>query len=113
MIKAKEIKKANRIIFDRDSLSYSKKRRIRFDKKNASQLIQRYEDVMDKKFQPVERFLDLGCGNGLISLNLALSGFISRPYGIDISLGMLKEYKNNAKKLGTDIFLILRAGVLI
>lgn len=105
MVEAKKIKEANRIIFDRDGQTYSKKRRIRFGKKTALRLMQRYEKAMGRTFPPVSRFLDIGCGNGVILLNLISLGFISKPYGIDISLGMLKECKNNAKKLGGNVFL--------
>lgn len=105
IVEAKKIKEANRIIFDRDSRSYSKKRRIRFDRKTAARLIQRYENIIGKRVQPVDRFLDIGCGNGLILLNLSSLGFICKSYGVDISLGMLKECKNNANNLGNDVFL--------
>lgn len=101
----KRIKEANRVIFDRNSRIYSKKRRINFDKITALRLMQRYENAMEKKFQPANKFLDLGCGNGLILLNLKLFGFLSEAYGIDLSLGMLKECKNNASKLDIKVFL--------
>lgn len=105
IVEAEKIKEANRIIFDRNSRIYSKKRRIRFDRKTALRLIQRYENTMGKGFQSVDRFLDIGCGSGLILLNLASLGFISKAYGIDLSFDMLKECKNNANKLGIDVFL--------
>ena len=105
IVEAERIKEANRIIFDRNSRTYSKKRRIRFDRKTSLRLIHRYEDAMGKGFQPVDRFLDIGCGDGLILLNLTSLGFISGAYGIDLSFGMLKECKNNANNLGTDVFL--------
>jgi ubiquinone/menaquinone biosynthesis C-methylase UbiE len=105
IVEAKRIKEANRIIFDRNSRIYSIKRRIKFDRNTALRLIKNYEGAMKEKFQPVSRFLDIGCGNGLILLNLSSLGFISKAYGVDLSLGMLKECKNNANKLGVDIFL--------
>ncbi|UCC94462.1 MAG: class I SAM-dependent methyltransferase [Candidatus Omnitrophota bacterium] len=104
-IEVKKIKQANRIIFDRNSQTYSKKRRIRFDKKTALRLMQRYEDAMGRRFQAADTFLDIGCGSGLILLNLAKAGFISKAYGIDLSFGMLKECKNNATNLATKVFL--------
>lgn len=105
IVEAERIKEANRIIFDRISRACSKKRRLRFDKKTALRLIQRYENAMGRRFQPVDRFLDIGCGNGSILLNLTSLGFISKGYGVDLSLGMLKDCKNNANNLGSDVSL--------
>lgn len=101
----KKIKEANREFFDKLGSDYSKKRRISFGRKSTLRLIQRYEKAMGKKFKPVENFLDFGCGSGFILLNLASAGFISKSYGIDISLEMLKECKRNAVCTDMNVFL--------
>lgn len=97
------IKEANRTVFDKNSRSYSKKRRIVFSKENALELLRRYENAAKIKFIPVDRLLDIGCGSGYLLLNLASVGFINKSYGVDISLGMLKECKQYADNLGTKV----------
>ncbi|GEM_PF-6612057 len=105
-IKDRRIKEANKIIFDRESRFYSKRRRIKFDRKTSLKLMRDYENVMEDKFQPIDRFLDIGCGDGLILLNLKPLGFISKAYGVDLSFGMLKECKSNANKLNINVLLV-------
>ncbi len=99
------VKAANRLIFDKNSRIYSKKRRVNFTLETAFLLKRRYELASGDRFKPVNNFLDLGCGSGLIVLNLKSLGFINRAYGCDISFGMLKECQNFAETLKTSVFL--------
>jgi ubiquinone/menaquinone biosynthesis C-methylase UbiE len=98
-----QIKEANRTIFDQNSRGYSKKRRIPFDKKTSLRLVQRYENATKKNFVHADRLLDIGCGSGYLLLNLASTGLTAQSYGIDISLGMLKECRQYADNLGIKV----------
>jgi ubiquinone/menaquinone biosynthesis C-methylase UbiE len=99
-LRSHKIKESNRLIFNRDSSRYHKKRRIKFDRASALKLKNRYEEAMGSDFKRAEMVLDLGCGGGHIILSLSGLGLIGRGFGIDISSGMLKECLINAGNLG-------------
>jgi len=102
---SQKIKQANREIFNRPDYDYTKKRRIHFDHDTAIRLVKRYEKALGEQFKLYERFLDLGCGNGFIALNLAGTGLMKHVSGIDISERMLQQCKKNAEILNISISL--------
>lgn len=102
---SRKIKQANREIFDRQDYNYTKRRRIRFDDDTVIRLRKRYEQALGEKFKLCENFLDLGCGNGFIALNLARTGLMHHVSGIDISERMLQQCQKNAKILNINISL--------
>lgn len=57
------------------------------------------EEVLDLK--PGARILDLGCGTGRHSIELAKRGYA--PTGVDISPGMLEVARKNAAEAGVEI----------
>lgn len=99
MADREKIIEANIKYFDRLSSTYSKKRREKFGKDYAHRIVLQYEKILNKSFPLIHSLLDIGCGAGKIMLNLKLAGVVEKIYGIDISLGMLKESRNNARNL--------------
>lgn len=68
-----------------------------FYTKNTEEIIQ----IIKKFCKGKKRILDLGCGNGRISIPLAKHGF--NVFGLDISNKMIEEAKKRAKKVNLKI----------
>lgn len=58
-------------------------------------------DFLESEFPKPARVLDIGCGTGRHSINLAKRGY--RMVGIDISEKMLQRARANAEKLNADV----------
>lgn len=99
----REIKEAN--IVESDAEDWEIYERIwgqEISKKSSIRLIRQCEKIFHRKFDRVDRLLDLGYGGGYLFLNLALHGLATECYAADISMGALKETSKKATKFGID-----------
>lgn len=97
---AEEIRDVNTRYHDGAADTYDAKWGIDYGDIGQSQVIMKAEKVFGKPVPKFAKALEIGAGTGYFSLNLALAGVIGELTATDISPGMLKSLKANAKNLG-------------
>jgi ubiquinone/menaquinone biosynthesis C-methylase UbiE len=103
----REIKEANIAESDAENWEiYERRWGQEINKKSSISLIRQFEKIFHRKFDRVDRLLDLGCGGGYLFLNLALHGLAAECYAADISKGALKVTEKKATNFGIAGFFI-------
>lgn len=100
---AEEIRDVNTRYHDGAADSYDAKWGIDYGDIGQSQVLMKAEKVFGKPVPHFASALEIGAGTGYFSLNLALAGVIGELTCTDISPGMLKALKTNAKALGIPV----------
>jgi ubiquinone/menaquinone biosynthesis C-methylase UbiE len=100
---AEEIRDVNTRYHDGAADSYDAKWGIDYGEIGQSQVLMKAEKVFGKPVPHFAKALEIGAGTGYFSLNLALAGIIGELTATDISPGMLKALKGNAKTLGIPV----------
>ena len=96
-----EIISSNIIFHDEfDAEIYDWKWGKKYHPGEMERIIAEYERYIGAKLGRVPRYLDVGCGTGTAVVNLALSHTIEKAHGSDISFGMLKVCRKNARRAG-------------
>lgn len=99
-----DLRKANEIFHDCESLIYDSKWGILYDSENAARVRRKFEKLLGGPFPHVKKLLEVGCGTGYVGLNLCLNdGLIDKYYACDISQGMVDACLKNAKELGISV----------
>lgn len=100
-------KLANVLYHDWEAGTYDQKWSISFDQRCIDYARDRFVHVAGRAGWPYRSTLELGCGTGFFTLNLALAGVIDAAAGdvhvTDLSPGMVEVAVRNAEGLGFQI----------
>lgn len=97
---AKQIRDVNTRYHDIAATAYDTKWGIDFGDVGQTQVVEKLRKVFSNDIPSFERSLEVGCGTGYFTLNLLQLGVIKRAACCDISPGMVKQLRANAKQLG-------------
>lgn len=98
-----EIREVNERYHDVAAITYDSKWGIDFGPIGLAQVEGKLEKVLGKPVPNLGRVVEIGCGTGYFSLNLLLGGKCDEVVATDISPGMIKTFKANAKRLGLKV----------
>ena len=98
-----EIREVNERYHDVAAQSYDSKWGIDFGTDGLSQVTGKLEKMLGRPLPPLGRIVEIGSGTGYFSLNLLFGGACDSAVCTDISPGMLKSLKGNAKRLGLKV----------
>ena len=98
-----EIREVNERYHDVAAITYDSKWGIDFGPIGLSQVEGKLEKVLGKPIPDLGRVVEIGAGTGYFSLNLMLGGKCDEVVATDISPGMIKILKGNAKRLGLKV----------
>ena len=98
-----EIREVNERYHDVAAVTYDSKWGIDFGPIGLSQVEGKLEKVLGKPVPNLGRVVEIGAGTGYFSLNLLLGGKCDEVVATDISPGMVKILKANAKRLGLKV----------
>ena len=94
-----EIREVNERYHDVAAVTYDSKWGIDFGPIGLGQIEGKLNKLLGSPLPPLGRVVEIGAGTGYFSLNLLLGGRCESAVCTDISPGMLKVLKGNAKRL--------------
>lgn len=102
----KEITESNIIFHDEfDAEIYDWKWGKQYGTEETERMLEEYRVYLGEELGRVGRYLDIGCGTGTAVVNLSLSERIEEAHGSDISIGMLRVCRKNARTAGAKTIL--------
>ncbi len=96
-------KQANVLYHDFEAEQYDEKWSISYDERCIDYARGRFEKMAGRAGWPYPKVLEIGCGTGFFTLNLALAGVIGEAWVTDISSGMVAVAERNAKTHGLEV----------
>lgn len=102
---AGEIKEVNWRYHDAAAADYDAKWGIDFGETGRRQVVGKLSKALGSRPREgqFERALEIGAGTGYFCLNLAQAGIVRSATATDISRGMLRALRDNAKRLGVKV----------
>jgi len=102
----KEITDSNIVFHDEfDAKVYDWKWGKQYSNAEMKKIISEYEHYLGGPVGRIERSLDIGCGTGSSVGNLSLYPGMRDAHGSDISIGMLRVCRENARNVGREVTL--------
>jgi ubiquinone/menaquinone biosynthesis C-methylase UbiE len=102
-LSAKQIRDANTRYHDVAAGRYDSKWGIDFGEVGLEQVIAKVRKALGREPGHYARSLEIGAGTGYFTLNLLRAGLIGEATCSDISPGMLRALRANARRLGLDV----------
>lgn len=99
----KDPRLANVIYHDWEASGYDEKWSISYDERCIKYARDLFAHIAGETGWPYEKALEVGCGTGFFLLNLRQAGVIKEGAVTDISPGMVRVAKRNARGLGFEI----------
>jgi len=97
----KEITDSNIVFHNEfDAEIYDWKWGKQYGSEETERMLSEYRVYLGEELGRVGRYLDIGCGTGTAVVNLSLSDRITEAHGSDISIGMLRVCRKNARAAG-------------
>lgn len=97
-------KHANIVYHDWEATHYDDKWSISYDQRCIDYALGRFRRAIpDWDGEPYGPVLEIGCGTGFFSLNLAQAGAVEDVHVTDISEGMVDVCVRNGRRLGLDV----------
>ncbi len=94
---------ANVLYHDWEASTYDASWSISYDDRAVKFARDRFVHIAGSHDWPYERSLEIGCGAGSFTLNLARAGVMTSAAVTDISPGMVEVAKRNARGLGFEV----------
>lgn len=102
----KEITDSNIVFHDEfDAKVYDWKWGKEYSRAEMEKIISEYAHYLGGPVGRIGRYLDIGCGTGTAVVNLSLYPGTGDPHGSDISIGMLRVCRQNARSVGREVTL--------
>jgi len=102
----KEITDSNIVFHNEfDAEIYDWKWGKQYGSEETERMLSEYRVYLGEELGRVGRYLDIGCGTGTAVVNLSLSDRITEAHGSDISIGMLRVCRKNARAAGGGVTL--------
>ena len=98
-----DAKTANVVYHDYEAEQYDEKWSISYDERCVEYARERFVRMAGAEGWPYPKALEIGCGTGFFTLNLALAGVIGEAHVTDISSGMVTVAERNARALGLSV----------
>jgi SAM-dependent methyltransferase len=100
---AAEIRDVNARYHDAAAGDYDSKWGITFGPVGRGQVLGKLGKALGASPGPYDRGLEIGAGTGYFTLNLMLAGVLRSAVCTDISPGMLRALRDNARELGLEV----------
>ncbi len=98
-----EVTESNIVFHDEfDAKIYDWKWGKEYGKAEMEKIVGEYSHYLGGGLGDINRYLDIGCGTGAAIVNLSLYDGVGVAHGSDISIGMLRVCRDNAKNAGGD-----------
>ena len=98
-----EVTESNIVFHDEfDAKIYDWKWGKQYGTAEMERMVAEYGQYIGGELGEIKRYLDIGCGTGTALVNLSLYDRLEIAHGSDISIGMLRVCRENAKKTGGD-----------